>query len=203
MQPLNSSTRSSSGTAVISLLLSATFNWPSTSPLLSAQALTTYFNALIPVQCPPQCFAVQRDNFLRHRLAHALRPTQKTIQKMRGVQSREDAVESVMRGNAIAQFEEGLKPSVLGLAKIIHVVERLSRAQQRADGNHEDVHQVMVFIAVDPRVRHPGKMRHQTTCCQLVCLSFRMLLHPFLFNHRSTKVQRQIVALTPQFFTKI
>ena len=42
MHPLNSSTRSNSGTAVISLLLSATFSCPKTKPLSSAQALTMY-----------------------------------------------------------------------------------------------------------------------------------------------------------------
>ncbi len=58
--------RSNSGTAVISLLLSTTFNAPSTRLLLSAQALTTYLRFFI--HRPPQGFAVQGDNLLMHGL---------------------------------------------------------------------------------------------------------------------------------------
>ena len=97
-----------------------------------------------------------------HCLAQALRPPQKTIQKLLRIQSRKYPIERVVRRNAVAQSQKRFKPSVFGVPKILHVIERFARAQQRAHGDHQNVDQLMIPGAINPRIFYRFKVRYQT-----------------------------------------
>jgi hypothetical protein len=57
-----------------------------------------------------------------------------------------------MGGNAVAQGEKGFEPVLLGMAEVLHVIEGLPGAEQRANGDDQDVNQIVVFGAVDPGI---------------------------------------------------
>jgi hypothetical protein len=97
-----------------------------------------------------------------------------------------------MRGDAIAQGEKRLEPVLPGFAKIFHVVEAFSSAQQCADGDDEHVDQIVILRTVDSPVSQIFKMFDET--------NFRMLLHPMLFKHMYQKYKRHFV---PPFLDKV
>ena len=86
-----------------------------------------------------------------------------------------------MRRNAVFEVEKGFKPIKLGVAKVLHVVEGFACAQERADGDDQDIDQFMVASSVDTRIGHLRKVRQQTDFCQC-CFTLgpiiRMCLHP-------------------------
>ena len=86
------------------------------------------------------------------------------------VQRREHTIEGVVAGNAVAQWEKGFEPVLLGLAEILHVVEGLAGAEQRADRNDQNVNEVMILGAIDARIGQVFEMFDQT--------EFGMILHP-------------------------
>ena len=75
-----------------------------------------------------------------------------------------------MAGNAVAPGEKSFEPVLLGQAEVFQVIEGLARAEQRADRDHQDVNQVVILGALDPRVRQVFAVFDQT--------KFAMILHP-------------------------
>jgi len=107
---------------------------------------------------PPQGVAVQRHNFLGHRLAQALGPAQETIQKLLRIDGRKNPFKSVVGRDAVGQSQKAFEPFVLGPPEFLHVIETLAGAQERADGDHQHVDQRMFLPAIDPRIGHQGKV---------------------------------------------
>jgi hypothetical protein len=61
------------------------------------------------------------------------------------------------------------------------LVEGFARTQQGADGDDQNIDQIVIFSAIDARVWHVRNMRDQTRFCQfafMVGSMFRMLVHP-------------------------
>ena len=89
---------------------------------------------------------------VRHSLAQALRPTQEAFQKLLRVQGGKNPIESIMRGNAVAQSQKRLEPIIFGTTKILHIIERFAGAEQCADGDHQNINQIVVFGSINARI---------------------------------------------------
>lgn len=103
-------------------------------------------------QRPAQRLAVQRDDCLGDGLPQALRPAGERVEKFGGIEGGEDAVERVVRGDAVAQAQERLEPILLGVTEFFHVIERLAATEQGADRDDQDADQVMLLGAIDARI---------------------------------------------------
>ena len=132
-------------------------------------------------QRPAQGFAILGHDLLAHGGAQTLGPAHEALQKRLGIQRRKEAVESVVAGNALGQFEKSFEPVMLGLAKILHVIEAFAPAEQRADGDDEQIDQPVIPGALDARVGQILKMNDQT--------EFRMRTHPVSFRQCAKKYQ--------------
>jgi len=62
----------------------------------------------------------------------------------------------------VAQGEKSLEPLPLGAAELLPVVEAFASAEQGADGDDQDIDQVVGLGAVDPRVNYIFKMFDKT-----------------------------------------
>jgi hypothetical protein len=98
----------------------------------------------------------------RHRLPQTLGPAQKALQERLGAESRENAIESVVAGNARAQRQEGAKPSFLGAAEFFHIVKVTPATEQAAHGDDHDVQQIMSAAPGHARVGEVLEMFDQT-----------------------------------------
>ena len=54
-----------------------------------------------------------------------------------------------MAGDAVGQFKEGAQPRLLGVAEEFHVLEALGSAEQGADGDEQDVLELVEAGALD------------------------------------------------------
>jgi len=108
-----------------------------------------------------QGFAVEGNNFPGDALAQALRPAQEAVEKRAGFERGKEAVEGVMTGDAVAQREESFEPVVPGMAEVLHVVEALATAQQGAQGDDEDVGQIVIATGLDARIGQVFEMFDQ------------------------------------------
>src|SRR6267143_366878 len=104
------------------------------------------------VHCPTQRLAIQRDDLLGDRFAQTLRPAEKALQKLLGIQGLKYPIECVVRRNAMAQFQKSFEPLFLGFAEILHVIETFSRAEQTTYRNDQHVDQIVFFGSINPRV---------------------------------------------------
>ena len=95
-------------------------------------------------------------------LPQTLRPTQEAVQKLGRVQGAEHAVERIVRGNPVGQFQKRLEPFVLGVAEVLHVVEAFSPAQQRADPDDQHIDQTVFSGSRDARIGYLAKAFQQT-----------------------------------------
>ena len=87
-----------------------------------------------------------------------------------GIQGLKEAVEGVVAGDAPGQFEKGFEPVLLGVAEVFHVVVALAAAQERADGDDQEVDEPVFPGAGDARVGQVLEVRDQT--------QFWMRAHP-------------------------
>jgi len=99
-----------------------------------------------------QSLAIEGDNFADQRLAQALGPSREGLGELRGIQRGEDPPEGVVAGDAVGQCEQAAQPLALGFAELLHLRKALRTAEQRADGNDQDVTERMAFGALDARV---------------------------------------------------
>ena len=72
--------------------------------------------------------------------------------KRSGGEQAEDAAEGVVGGNAVGQTQEGLEPVLLGATVLGDVLPTIGSADDGADGDDHDVHEVVQSCAVDPWV---------------------------------------------------
>jgi len=77
-----------------------------------------------------------------------------------------------MRRNAIGQRQKGSEPRLPGFPEILRVVEALSAAEQRADGDHQDINQRVILRSISrmiffgersPRQRLDNHVAHYRT----------------------------------------
>ena len=57
-----------------------------------------------------------------------------------------------MAGDAVGQLQEGAQPRLLGVAEKLHVLEALGPAEQRAEGEDQQVFKLVQPGALDARV---------------------------------------------------
>ena len=78
-----------------------------------------------------------------------MRPAHEGLQEALRVERGEEALESVVAGDAVGQFKEGAQPRLLGVAEEFHVLEALGSAEQGADGDEQDVLELVEAGALD------------------------------------------------------
>jgi hypothetical protein len=96
----------------------------------------------------------------------------KTHSEFLGIDRAENAIERVVRGNAVGEIQKRLKPIPFGMAKILHVVEGLPAAQPRAQTDQQHNDERMLFGPVDARIVDMVEVFDKTL--------LRMQLHPYL-----------------------
>jgi len=94
-------------------------------------------NGISLVEGAAQGFAVDGDRVVAKGGTGYLYPSDKTVNKARGANSREDAVERVMRGDAVGQLEKGLEPVELGLSEVLNVGEILAHRDHRTQADDQ------------------------------------------------------------------
>jgi hypothetical protein len=82
----------------------------------------------------------------------------KLLLELVGVEPLEEAAEGVVVRDAVGQGEEGLEPVVLGLAEVLHGVPGVGPGDDGADGDGDDVEQLVQPGAVDAGVGQVGEM---------------------------------------------
>ncbi|CAM3901610.1 hypothetical protein POHY109586_24440 [Polaromonas hydrogenivorans] len=101
---------------------------------------------------------------------NALQPVDAYFLQRLRVNELEHPAKRVVRGNAIGQLQKRGEPFLLCLAKLHHVNPVIGPADNRAQRNHQNVHQFMAPCALDARIGHlpqvlhqacPGALRHQ------------------------------------------
>ena len=93
---------------------------------------------------PSGRLAVNSHHLARQQLGDGLGPGYEAILQLHWVQPGEDGAEGVVRGDAVGQFQEGLKPLALALAEEFDVNPGISPTDGGANGDGQDVHQVVM-----------------------------------------------------------
>ena len=99
-----------------------------------------------------QRLAIEGHDLAGQRRAQALGPGGESLGKLRGVEQSEDTPEGVVAGDAVGQCEQALEPVALGLAELLDVHKALGTAEQRAEGDEQNVVERMAFGAREARV---------------------------------------------------
>ena len=84
-------------------------------------------------------------------------------------------------GDPARQLQKSFEPVVFGLAKILHVIEALAPAEQRADRDDQQIDEPVFLGARHARVRQILKVDDQT--------EFGMRTHPVSFRQCAKKYQ--------------
>ena len=138
--------------AVISLLFSFTFIWPSTNPFSRAQAL----------MAAPEGLAINGNNLPADELSQTLRPTAKTVGKLLRIKQGKDSAEGIVTRDTIGQLKNRASPFQPGIAEILEVHETLCATQHRAKSDHENIVERMRFGPVNPGICEKGEMKSDT-----------------------------------------
>jgi hypothetical protein len=93
----------------------------------------------------------------------------------------EDAVERVVARDAAAQGEEGAQPLQPHARKLFHVIKALAPAQKRAQGDDQQLDQIMLARAGQARVGHFAQDRDQANDFSFA--NRMMLKHPASCTH--------------------
>jgi hypothetical protein len=134
---------------------------PQNQSVLARPRADQHWRRLSSPQRAAQRLAIQGHDLLAHGGAQALRPAHETLQERLGIQRLEEAVEGVVAGDAARQFQKSFEPVLFGFAKIFHVIEALASAEQRADGDDEQVDEPVFAGALHARVGQILKMNDQ------------------------------------------
>ena len=111
-----------------------------------------HFGALPGGDGAAQRLAIDGDDFVGQRGAQALRPAHERVEEALRIERGEEPVERVVAGDAVGQFQKGAQPGLLGVAEKLHVLEALRPAEQRADGDEQDVFKLVQPGALDARI---------------------------------------------------
>lgn len=94
-------------------------------------------------------------------LAQPLGPLREGLGEGGGVQGLEEAVEGIVAGGAARQAQDPPQQLFAGVAEVLHVVDALSTDQQRADGDDQQIGQLMLPGAFDLGIGRTGQDRNQ------------------------------------------
>jgi len=111
----------------------------------------------------PQGLAIDGDHLTSRQHVHGLNPFQKAALKFSRIQRREDPPEGVMRRakRAARQLQEPAKPFLFGLTKLGHLHPAIRAAHYGADGDQDNVQQLMLFGTLNPWVGQSRKTGRQ------------------------------------------
>ena len=112
-----------------------------------------------------QCLAIDGHDLALCALGHRRDPIQKALFQLLGGKRLKDAIEGVMRRNALRKLEKTGKPSLLGFAKSFHLIPTARAANNRSDRDEYHVFQHMTACALHARIGQFCKIlkgtRHQ------------------------------------------
>ena len=103
-------------------------------------------------------FAIDSDDLSSCELINGLDPVKKAEPELIRIDASKDPAESIVRRDAVREFEEGFKPGILGFAKQFELVPAISAADRGADGDGENINELMTFCAVNARIRDGREM---------------------------------------------
>ena len=158
MHPLSSSIPSSRGMAVISLDLSSVFTCPRVRVLAEAQALTRW------MACLPALLSWERRTVLPSMATtspgsnsatdwlHSIKHSIKHSWNRSGSKRENTSPKVSCDGMPLGQFQEAAEPLLPALAKHLHMDPRVSTAGNGANGDGNDVQQLVSLAPVNPRI---------------------------------------------------
>jgi hypothetical protein len=111
-----------------------------------------------PVKGGSHRLAIQRDKGPFGELCDGLGPGQEALLKALRVEACKHAAKGVMRGNPMRQGQEGLQPWQLALAKEFHILKAFPTSQQGAQGNDQNIKEVVLLGPVNARVLSVSEM---------------------------------------------
>src|SRR5882672_891699 len=97
--------------------------------------------------------AVNGHDFSFSRGGHGLDPSNEAFLKRGWFERRKDSRESVMRWNAVFQFQKGFEPGFFPDSELFHLGEVFSSTNRCQDGNRNDVNQRVFLATVDSWLR--------------------------------------------------
>ena len=162
MHPLNSSSSSSRGMAVISLDLRSVFTCPKVRVLAEPQALTRW------MACLPALLSWERRTVWPSmattspgsRSATPWLHSMKHSWNRSGIQAGEHVAEGVTGRDALGQIQKGAEPFLLALAEKLHLDPGVRAADDGANGDGDVVQQLVPLAPLNPRVLQFSKTLH-------------------------------------------
>ena len=104
------------------------------------------------VQTAPNGLAIDGDQPAFGGDGQFVDPGQEALLEGLRIEHRKDAAKGVVGGNAIGQFQEGRKPLLLAVAKLLDLGPAVGPADHRADRDGEDVAETVLLGSVHARV---------------------------------------------------
>lgn len=98
---------------------------------------------------------------LQGQRGHPLRPLRQAGRERVPIQTSEDAVEGVVRGDAVGKREEGAQPWLARAAELGDLGEGVRSAELGQDGNGEEVGERVMLRAINARVGNLGQMSQE------------------------------------------
>lgn len=109
------------------------------------------------VVAAPQVLAVNGDDLAFGKFSDALNPIEEALLEGVWINPGEHVADGVVRGNAVGQLQEALEPVVLGAAKLFDADEGIGPADDRTDGQGEDVFEQVELGALDAGILDVGE----------------------------------------------
>jgi hypothetical protein len=107
---------------------------------------------------PPHGLPVDGDMLDVELLREGSDPILETVVECAGTDTIEDAFESVVRRDAVGEWDEAAKPSQAQFAKGLDLLPILGAAQDGTQGDDNDVEQLVSFVSVDAWVFELAKV---------------------------------------------
>ena len=123
-----------------------------------------------------QCFAINGHHAL-HLSGDALQPADAHLLQRPGVDQLKHPPERVVRGNPVGQLQKRGKPVLFCLAKLHHIHPVIGSADDRAQRDHQQIHQLVAPRALDARIGHLSQIRHQAAAGTFDHRQFRLQNH--------------------------
>lgn len=113
----------------------------------------------------PQRLAIDGDVLQSHRLTPLRHPLTEALREHLGVEGAEDAIDSVVAGDAVGELEEGAQPGFAALGEGVDRFEGGRSADDPDEGDHENVVEAMLLGAFDSGIGDGGEMFEQRLPC--------------------------------------
>src|SRR5215207_7727515 len=112
----------------------------------------------------PRCLAVNGHHFPFASGGHGLDPANEAFLERRWFEDSKDARKSVMRWNAVLQFQKRLEPFFFTSSELFHLREVFGSANRGQNRNRNDVKQRMFLAPINSRLRQVGEIFQQRWC---------------------------------------